>query len=72
MLFATLVECLKAVDPEAKGRFTKTLDDAYAKIRNDSDNLHALELLNWTRTLVTGFSVSDGQGTPFFPGVGVD
>jgi hypothetical protein len=66
VLFATLIETLKEIDPAASDRFTDNLDKAYAKIRNDSDNLNAVELLSWTRELVTGHSIISGGGRPFF------
>jgi hypothetical protein len=66
VLFATLIETLKEIDPAASDRFTGNLDKAYAKIRSDSDNLNAVELLSWTRELVTGHSIISGGGRPFF------
>jgi hypothetical protein len=38
---------------------------ANAKVRNDTDDPDALELLSWTRTMVTGFDFSGGQQRPF-------
>jgi hypothetical protein len=51
------------MDADFKDRFVENLDQSYAKIRDDADN--ALELLTWTRTMVTGFDFSGGQQRPF-------
>ncbi|WP_315716483.1 MULTISPECIES: hypothetical protein [unclassified Bradyrhizobium] len=68
ILVTCLVETLADADPSFKDRFVAKLDSAYAKIRNDTDDLNALELLSWSREMVTGFSLADSQGTPFLKG----
>ncbi|UFX41776.1 hypothetical protein HAP47_0020960 [Bradyrhizobium sp. 41S5] len=63
---AILVTCLvDALDEEAKARFIANLDRSYAKIRNDANDQNALELISWTRTMITGFDVASGQQRPF-------
>jgi hypothetical protein len=65
ILITCVVDAMGDLDADFKNRFVKNLDRGYAKIRNDSDDLSALELLSWTRTMVTGFDFSGGQQTPF-------
>lgn len=66
IMFAAVVSALGETNPEFKGRFVSKIEDAYAKIRNDTDDLNALELLSWTRTMITGFDQVTGQNNPFF------
>jgi hypothetical protein len=66
VLFACLLESNKD-DPEAKTRFVTLLEEGYAKFSNKGGGTDGLELLNWTRQLLTGFSWSSGHGRPFFP-----
>jgi hypothetical protein len=61
ILITCLVEAMSDLDADFKDRFVKNLDRSYAKIRDDTDDLKALELLSWTRTMVTGFDFSGGQ-----------
>lgn len=65
VLITCVVEAMSDLDPDFKARFLKNLDDSYAKIRDDTDDLSPLELLLWTRSMVTGFDFSDGQQKPF-------
>ncbi|WP_445215931.1 hypothetical protein ACKWRH_26560 [Bradyrhizobium sp. Pa8] len=65
ILFAALVKTLDEMHPGLKQTFVAKLDEGYAKIRNDSDDLNALETLSWTRTMITGFNLSE-ESKPFF------
>jgi hypothetical protein len=65
ILITCLVEAMTEIDPNLKDRFLANLSDSYGKIRNDTDDLNALELLNWTRSMITGFDHVDGQQQPF-------
>ncbi|MBB4398700.1 hypothetical protein [Bradyrhizobium sp. ERR14] len=65
IMFAALVKSLEEVNPGLKEAFVAKLDEGYAKIRNDTDDLNALELLSWTRTMITGFDLT-GESKAFF------
>jgi hypothetical protein len=65
ILITCIVDAMSDMDADFKDRFVKNLDRGYAKVRNDTDDLNALELLSWTRTMVTGFDFSGGQQRPF-------
>ncbi len=65
-----LVQPLSESDPSFQERFLKHLTDAYYEIRDNDDGRwegevnQELELLSWTRTLLTGFDLITGQGKP--------
>jgi hypothetical protein len=65
ILITCIVDAMSDLDADFKDRFVKNLDRSYAKIRDDNDDLNALELLSWTRTPVTGFDFSGGPQRPF-------
>jgi hypothetical protein len=65
ILITCVVDAMGDLDVGFKDRFVKNLDRSYAKIRNDTDDVNALELLSWTRTMVTGFDFVGGQQGPF-------
>ena len=66
VLAACIVQTLNESDPSFQKRFVDRLERAYSELRDDSDSdVRELELLSWTRTLLTGFSFSEGQGKPF-------
>lgn len=65
MMFAALVDTLVGTDSPEAERFAKALDDVYHHIRNDSEDLNALELISWTRSMITGFDRINGQQEPF-------
>jgi hypothetical protein len=49
-------------------RFLDKLSWAYREFKDhppDGDGLQELELLAWTREMVTGFGLATGQGKPF-------
>ena len=67
VLATCIVESMHETDPHFKVRFLDNLSKAYRKLRDDSNNdeLSSLELLTWTRSLITGFDFAEGQGKPF-------
>lgn len=69
VLAATIVETMNETDPSFRDRFLNKLEYAYRKLRDDSknDELEGMELFNWTREALTGFSLFEGQREPFFP-----
>lgn len=65
ILAACIARTLRESDPTAESRLATYLDAAYAKLRDDGGSQHELELLSWTRSLITGYNAVEGQGTPF-------
>ncbi|MBJ6988600.1 MULTISPECIES: hypothetical protein [unclassified Devosia] len=64
---ACLVKSLAEADPEFEHRFVKNIEDAAYKIEGDEKvSLFTTELLSNTRSLLTGFTWSSGQGASFF------
>lgn len=68
VLATVIVETINESDPTFKDRFLKKMTDAYYKLRDDSpgDQIEQMELLDWTRSFLTGFDPIKGQGAPFF------
>lgn len=66
-LVTCLVQTLDEGDPTFKDRFLKRLEAAYHEARDngEGDQRHTFEMLNWTRELLTGFSLADGPGKPY-------
>lgn len=64
MMFAALVDVIVGTDSPQAERFAEALGKIYAHIRDDSDDLNALELVSWTRSMITGFNMEKGQQTP--------
>ena len=66
-LAACVVQTLDESDPSFERRFLERLERAYRELKDntDGDVQHEMELLSWTRSLLTGFSHIDGQGAPF-------
>lgn len=66
VLIACLVQELETIHPGLTDAYEKRLSRAYYKTRErDTKALDALELIDWTRELLTGFSTISGQGRPF-------
>jgi hypothetical protein len=66
VLVACLVQEIEASNPGFQGRYLERLGEAYARVRErDTPALDRLELIGWTRELLTGFNIIDGQGAPF-------
>jgi hypothetical protein len=70
ILVTCLVHTLTKSDPSFQDRFLRHLSEAYYEVRDNSDGevRHELELLSWTRSLLTGFNLITGQGKPFLAG----
>ena len=74
IISTSIADALAETDPAFKDRLVANLDRAYARLRDkdtgatamDPKAMHDLELLSWARELLTGLTVSTGQGTPFF------
>ena len=66
-----IVETINDSDPTFRERFLKKMSEAYYKLRDDTpgDQIEQMELLTWTRSLLTGFDFVDGQGQPFLDSV---
>ncbi|MCR5874397.1 hypothetical protein LRS10_09600 [Phenylobacterium sp. J426] len=67
VLATCIVQTLNEGDPTFQERFLKKLTDAYYELRDNSegDQRNEMELLSWTRELLTGFSQFSGQGKAF-------
>jgi len=67
ILATCIVQTLDESDPTYQERFLKKMSEAYREIRDNSeiDDIPTLELISWTRSLLTGFDWSTGQGKPF-------
>lgn len=67
VLAACIVQTLNESDPSFETRFLERLSRAYRELKDNSegDVIQELELLAWTRELLTGFSLFSGQGRPF-------
>ena len=67
ILMTCLVQTLNESDPSFQERFLERVALAYREIKDKTkgDVLDELELLSWTRELLTGFNLVEGQGKPF-------
>jgi hypothetical protein len=67
ILVACIVQTLNESDPSFQERFLEKMGKAYYELRDDTegDVIHELELLAWTRELLTGWNPVSGQGKPF-------
>jgi hypothetical protein len=67
-----IADALAEINPAFKNQFVANLDRAYTTLRDKGGTgmnptaVHDLELISWTRMMVTGFSVSTDQGKTFF------
>lgn len=70
VLAACIVQTLNESDSSFQARFLRRLERAYVELREDPEyeTMQELELLAWTRELLTGFNPSSGQGEPFLGG----
>lgn len=66
VLATCIIEAINDTDPTFKDRVLKRMTEAYYKLRDDTpgDQIEQMELLNWTRTFLTGFDWIEGQGDP--------
>lgn len=69
-LAACIVQTLNESDQSFQARFLDRLGRAYREHRENSENdpREILELLSWTRELLTGWNPITGQGEPFLGG----
>lgn len=67
ILAACIVQTIRESDPSFEERFLKRLGAAYRELRDDTpgDVIQEMELLSWTRELLTGFDPINGQKEPF-------
>lgn len=66
ILVTCLVQELDRLHPGFQDSYLARLSKAYAEVREkDTDALDRLELISWTRQMLTGFSPVTGQGKPF-------
>ena len=66
-LIACVVQTQNESDPSFEKRFLERLSRAYRELKDNSegDVRQEMELLSWTRELLTGFSQIHGQGKKF-------
>jgi hypothetical protein len=64
VLATCIIEAMNETDPTFKDRVLKKMTDAYYKLRDDTDGdqIEQMELLDWTRSFLTGFDKINGQG----------
>lgn len=67
VLAAVVVQTLNESDPTYQERFLTRLAAAYRELKDDSEGPvnQELELLSWTRELLTGWTFVKGQERPF-------
>jgi hypothetical protein len=67
VLATCIVQTINEVDDTFRERFLDRLSRAYRELRDEpvGDQVDDLELLSWTRELLTGFSITNGQGPTF-------
>jgi hypothetical protein len=67
ILAACIIQTISERDPTFQGRFLKRLGRAYSVLEDnaDGDAIQEMELLTWTRTLLTGFDHVTGRSQPF-------
>lgn len=65
-LTACVVQTLNESDPTFRERFLENLGKVYYEFRDDTDGdvIQELELFQWTREYLTGWSKFTGQGKP--------
>lgn len=79
VLATCLVRAAEQSDPEFKDRFLKLLEAAYYHYRDHEggwttadgqprETIEVLEMISWTREMITGWSNITGQGKPFLEG----
>lgn len=68
---AVIATCLVQTIEETHPGFTQSLlsklGKAYGEVREEAGT-DQLELINWTRELITGWNIVSGQGRPFLDG----
>jgi hypothetical protein len=70
-LLACIAQTLSESDPTFQERLLKKLDAAYREIKDNRSGkfsgevIHELEMISWVRSMLTGWSFTAGQETPF-------
>jgi hypothetical protein len=74
ILIACLVQTINETDPSFQERFLKRLGHAHYDLKNNSEVevQHEMELLAWTRSMLTGFDHISGQQEPLNSGYSPD
>jgi len=67
-MFAVLIQVLEKDMPGVEAAFLERLALAYATFVNESDDLNGVELINWTRAMLTGFTLNEGYGDKLLEG----
>jgi hypothetical protein len=65
VLSACIVQTMNESDQGFQERFLRRLERASSELRDSGSTIQELELLSWVRELLTGFSLTKGQGKPF-------
>lgn len=68
VLVACVAQTIRESDPTFEERLLLRMEKAYFELRDNpvlGDELPTLELLSFVRELLTGYSLSTGQGKPF-------
>jgi hypothetical protein len=71
VLVTCIIQTMNETDPTFQERCLKRMSDAYYEVRDNYDGRwdgevnQELELLSWTRELLTGWNFVTGQGNPF-------
>ena len=67
ILATCIIQEVEAVHPGFTEHLGRRLERAYREVREDTDSpaLDRLELINWVREMLTGWSPIHGQGKPF-------
>jgi hypothetical protein len=71
VLAVCIVQTLNESDPSFQERFLERLARAYRELKDgyyEGDVNQELELLSWTRALLTGWDMVSGPGDPFLGG----
>jgi len=70
ILVTCVVQTLNESNPTFQERFLNRLGRAYRELKDNTegDVVQEMELLSWTRELLTGFNFISGQGKPFLDG----
>ncbi|TGT46837.1 hypothetical protein EN812_05720 [Mesorhizobium sp. M4B.F.Ca.ET.169.01.1.1] len=64
ILATCIVQTLREADPYFESRFLDRLERTYRQLRDDTnqDRNEEMELLTWTRELLTGIALGGGPG----------
>lgn len=70
MLATIIVQTINESDPTFQARFLDRLARGYRELKDNTegDVIQEMEMLSWTRSLITGFDHVTGQNEPFLGG----